>query len=154
MKTTTIISWTTGALGGLAAIFGVWLGIRTAIRSHAWKETTARVVSSVIDSRDDSESGKVFSAVYTVQYEVGGRLVESTLKSNPATNSEADIRGRIAQHPPGTQRAIFYNPSKPTEIDPAGGSGMLRAAFAFVALGLIFLIAGGLLWYGTQPAEW
>jgi len=34
------------------------------------------------------------------------------------------------------------------------GWAALTVPFGFMAMGLIFLIVGGLIWYGLQPPEW
>ncbi len=34
------------------------------------------------------------------------------------------------------------------------GWAALTVPFGFMAMGLIFLIVGGLIWYGSQPPEW
>ncbi len=153
MRVMPILSLATVAVGALVALLGVWFAVRSTLRAQNWKPASATVVSVALESRVDSDNMRFFYGVYKVQYEAEGRCFESNVRSSPQTSSEAEIRARIARHPPGTLRGILYNPANPAEIEMPGRSAM-AVPFGFVMMGLIFLVAGGAMWYGTRPADW
>jgi len=150
----TIIGLSTAAIGGVLVVCGIWFAIQGMVRANTWKPVQARVMSATVESHVDSDQDRMFFAVYKLEYDAGGQRVESALRSNPQSSSEAEIRTRMQSHPPGGTGTIFFNPAKPTEISPTAGSDRYAVPLGFVAMGLLFAIVGSLIWYGSQPSDW
>jgi hypothetical protein len=140
--------------GGFVVMAGVFLLAQSMFRAHAWKRATARVLGADLDSTVDSDNSRVYFGVYKLQYDAGGELRQATMRSSVRTTVEADVRTRLAKHPPGTEDEIFYNPANPAEVTWDVGSSTMGLSLGFGVIGLTFLIVGLAIWYGSQPAEW
>jgi hypothetical protein len=152
MKLTTIIGLGTAGVGVLVVAAGVALAVKSMLRAASWTRIGASVIRAEMQSSVDSEN-RYFFNVYTFRYGAAGRTIESPLRASAGTTNEAEARSRLANHPAGTRREIFYNPANPSEIAWTGASG-LAAPFAASALGLLFVVAGAIIWCVSQPAEW
>jgi hypothetical protein len=143
----------TAGVGVLVAAVGIALAVKSALRANSWKRTDATVTRVETQSRVDSGNDHFFFNLYTFRYDAAGTTRESILPSPMQNSHEEEVRSRLKSHPPGTHREIFYNPANPAEIGwPAGGG--YAVAFAFGAMGLLFVVAGAIVWYVSQPAEW
>jgi hypothetical protein len=149
-----IIGLITGGIGALVVLCGIAIAVRTGLNSKSWRQAQATVVGSSIESRTDSEGDTVYFGVYRMRFEAGGQTVISEIRSNPQTSSRKDIEARVAMHPEGSHRAIFFNPNKPSDVMLDFSLSAYAVPIGFLLMGFLFLIVGGMIWYGTQPPEW
>ncbi len=138
-------------VGAIITVIGVMMLRADLAMLKGWPAIEGRVLeSSVVSSRASSRSGStpMYDTAVTFRYVVNGVTYENGTTYGMGTSNRSSAAARAAAYAPGTVHKIWHRPGDPNLIrfDLESKLHVFFLSGGILAMGLIFLGFGGLLW--------
>lgn len=134
--------------GAVIAFFGI-RGLVRANASVGWPSTEGRIVESSVGSKTSSgsnRSGITYHAEILYEFTVDGTLFQGNRVAygDYGSSNISHARSIVNHYPEGKEITVHYMPGNPEEslLEP----GVQAQAWLMPAFGLIFFVAGSLVW--------
>jgi hypothetical protein len=117
------------------------------LEARSWIATPCVIVSSQLETHEDSESGTSYSANLQYRYQVAGRKhwAERYDFVHHRSGGYGVYRDIVVRYSPGTNATCYVNPYDPDEAVLERGLGIEVLALLFV-LPCVLVTTGGALW--------
>ena len=140
------------------------VGIQRAKESTDWPEVRGRIVSSSIDSKISTNTGKqdskprskkkrTYFPKIRYQYSVEGKTLTGTRIAYGDLGSEnkSSVRRIVNRYPTGKEVSVFYRPSDPKEclLEP----GVKGQTWFLPIFGLVFCVGGIVMAVSTRRSK-
>lgn len=150
MRTPLIVGFASLTFGAVMVMFGSWLIARARIRARSWRQISARVVNTSLESRVNGAGVEMFFGSYIVNYTAGGVSRQGRVTLTVGDGSPAEAENRLASHPLGARISIAHHPADPDKIvlKDCLNASWSHAGAGLIGLGLMFSMVGGaiLMW--------
>ena len=97
-------------------VIGVYTGIQKYTRINQWTPADGLVLQFHLVNEPHGRVLSNYRALYTFQYEVGGRTLISSAQSDYTTSSGTELTAWNREYRPGRHHQIRYNPAQPQQF--------------------------------------
>lgn len=127
-----------------------------------WKPVNAQVTRAWMEEHkstgDDGSDVFSYSANYELTYDIEGKSIRSTARSNdPLLTDAAAVQPRLARHAPGTRGIVHVNPDDPAQMRLNLGKNVVTLGLPMWLLlaGVSLLLFAVSFWFmGTPAVKW